>query len=285
MPLQELIRPHTQQLTTLARVKSDMRITVTKYDTVLTDLIADASSTLIKEIGYPLFRAKVRESLVGEGHSELMLSRTPVAYVESVAVDGEVVPSDQFTVEPDIGLAIHETAWPNTKHIGAWITPFELPDAGRFKVAVEYWGGALGPDDNVVASGMAVDGVGKEFVFTDPPLVVPGDVIEAIGFGEPDNNGQFTVVSRSETGITVSADLVTEAAAPGAAQLLVRNLSRALERLCIDTVRAWFKGLDRDPNITSERIGDWSATYASGEQAHELPPNVFKSLDRWRRIV
>lgn len=64
---------------------------------------------------------------------------------------------------------------------------------------------------------------------------------------------------------------------PGASDIL---LPGDLEQLCIDLVSSWYKGSDRDPNIKSERIGDYSATYGEGQ----VPERIVRDLQRdWRR--
>lgn len=287
MSVLELVAPQTQTLTSLARVKAEMGIKTTEQDERLSDLILEASALIVREIGYPVWRARVQERVTGYGRSELMLSRTPIVRVESVAVEGVPVPSTDYQVDANVGVLLHRTQWGYTRHVGLNIDPYERPDEGQREIVVDYWGGYLGPDDDVPASGIAVSGSADRYQVTNAPLVVEGDKVQAVGFGQAANNGRFVVTARSETGISVDHDLVDEAAAPANARLKVRNLDPGLERLCVQTVKAWLVGSDRDPSVTSERIGDWSASYgtANADLAHELPPGVVKALNRYLRTA
>ena len=287
--IRTVVRPRSRALTTLARLWSEFHITTADAarDTLIASLILEASDLIMKEVGYEFFRARLTESLTGSGRSELLLSRTPVAQVESVIVDGVEVDASLYQVDPDLGVAFHSTAWPNTKHIGVAITAFERPDEGEHVVIVDYWAGVFGPDEDINASGLAVFGGSDSFAVDDPPLLVPGDVIETTGFAEADNNGMFPVLRRTASGIEVGGDLVTEVAAPATARIKVRSLDRTFERLCVQTVKAWFIGSDSNPAVTAEKIGDWSVRYGADNDGsmHELPPGVISALDRYRRFV
>lgn len=285
--LTELVRPKSSLLTSLARVKAELKMDTSANDATLRTYITEASDTIMRELGYKVPRAQVRETVVGEGRSELLLSRTPVAKIDSVTIDGVLVDPELYSVEPEPGILLHKHGWENTHHFGAWIDRYERTDLGRFDISIDYWGGALMPADDVLASGISVvsDEEGGSFVFPNPPLLVEGDVIEAAGFDDEENNGQFTVVSRDADKIVVASDLADEAIAPAGATITVRTLPPGLERLAVDTVKAWWLGRTRDPNVTSERIGDWSATWKDGAEYGVLPASVCKSLERYQRIA
>jgi hypothetical protein len=287
----ELVAPKTKTLASLARMKAELGLTDVNADRddYISTLILEASAMIVKEIGYPVWRARVRETLVGEGRSELMLTRTPIVKIMSVSIDDEVVLPEEYQMDQNVGVLFHNEAWQNTRHFGHWVSAEERPDEGRHKYVIDYWAGVFGPDDDINASGIGVDGTNEKYLTQAPPLLVEGDIIESIHFGESSNNGQFIVVTRSETGITVEENLSDEIAAPSNARIRVRNLDRALERLCVQAVKSWFiSGSEHDPAVTSEKIGDWAASYGAStntELTHDLPPGVLKSLERWRRIV
>ena len=55
-----------------------------------------------------------------------------------------------------------------------------------------------------------------------------------------------------------------------------------VEQACIDTVRTWYAARTRDLSKTSERLGDWSATYGESQ----VPDPVRKDLElNWRRML
>ncbi len=59
-----------------------------------------------------------------------------------------------------------------------------------------------------------------------------------------------------------------------------RTLPAVLERACIETVKAWYAGRDRDPSLNGESAGGYHASYAP---ARGLPDNVRDLLLPWRR--
>lgn len=290
MPLTQTVRPHTRALTTLARIWSEFKITTAdeQRDAHINELILEASDMIMKEIGRDeLFRARITETVVGAGRAELLLTRTPIAKIESVTIDDTPIDLELVTFDPNVGLALHDTAWPNTRHFGSAVTRFERPDEGAHRIAVDYWAGVFGPAEDIQASGISVFGGSESFAVDDPPLLVAGDVIETVGFTNAANNGQFVVTARTASGIEVDGDLATETA-PASARIKVRTLDRALERACVQTIKSWILGVEHDPNVTSERIGDWAATYAgsnANEIVHEIPASVLKVLDKFRRYV
>jgi len=59
-----------------------------------------------------------------------------------------------------------------------------------------------------------------------------------------------------------------------------RTLPAVLERACIETVKAWYAGRDRDPSLSGESAGGYHASYAP---AKGVPDNVRDLLLPWRR--
>ena len=286
-PITELVPPQTQTLTSLARVKRELRIAVTDTDNdvLLRELILEASAAIVKVIGYAVLRAHIREHVVGWGRSELMLTRTPIAQIDSVVIDGTTVDPDNYAIAASIGVLLHDTIWENTRHQGLFIDPFESPMEGKHSHVVDYWAGVFGPDDDVATpSGISVDGTLERFDLPNPPLLVSGELVVTAGFTSPANNGAFVVQSRDDAGVAIIGDLTTETA-PAAPTMTVRTLDRGLERLVVQTVKAWFFSSRHDPSITSEKIGEWSASYGSGVEVGEIPQLVMNSLNKWCRIV
>lgn len=59
-----------------------------------------------------------------------------------------------------------------------------------------------------------------------------------------------------------------------------RTLPAVLERACIETVKAWYAGRDRDPSLSGESAGGYHASYAP---AKGLPDIARDLLLPWRR--
>jgi hypothetical protein len=59
-----------------------------------------------------------------------------------------------------------------------------------------------------------------------------------------------------------------------------------------DALQHWASSRGRDTGVTSERIGDWSATYGSREataldteSSTLLPRAILNGLKRWERVA
>jgi hypothetical protein len=70
-----------------------------------------------------------------------------------------------------------------------------------------------------------------------------------------------------------------------------RTLPPDLERGCLETVKALFHALGRDPNVTSEQLGDYSVGFAGTNAAIGrgaggiIPDNVLPLIDAYQRLV
>ncbi len=59
------------------------------------------------------------------------------------------------------------------------------------------------------------------------------------------------------------------------------NLPADIQRACIDLVKVRYAERSRDPSITSERLGDWQASYSTDS----ITPQVVQILAPWRRAI
>jgi len=59
-----------------------------------------------------------------------------------------------------------------------------------------------------------------------------------------------------------------------------RTLPAVLERACIETVKAWYAGRDRDPSLSGESAGGYHASYTAMKG---LPDAARDLLSPWRR--
>lgn len=293
--IEVLTPPRTVNLTTLARLKADLRIPDTDVDAArdewLEDKIEEASRAISEELDRPLTRQRVRERFSGGGRTSLTLELTPVVWLESLAHDdtgAESLTDGRLRViNPDAGIVWREEGWEDDSPWQVGLTVDPLPQQGDMPWESRYWGGWLTADDDVLASGIdVVDGWYRLPTGVAAPYLVSGELVVARGFATPGNNGRFRVLAREADGVLVDAALTNEDGGPDT-ELRVRNAPSQLERLVFDTIRAWMYGRLRDPSISSERLGDWSASYGGGDTGADtsaaLPPNVLRGLDRWRR--
>ena len=173
-------------LTTLERVKAELRLAGTADDEFLIGLIGDASDALARWAGRSFQRARAEDGLAGYGGRFLSLPRTPVRLIFAIK---RVVPGGADQTLP--------------------ATSYQLLDAGL---------GTL----------VRFDGV---WDWTADATA-----------------GGWTL--------------------PGAAD---RDLPAAIERACLETVKAaWFARL-RDPNLTSESADDLYQGSWRQDNPHFLP--------------
>lgn len=294
----------TTVFTTLAHVKSELSLTDTNEsrDEVLSRMIEDASSAIVSYCDREFARATVTEKLEGYDRTLLMLNRTPLIDVSQVRYRGTAVtPASGYDSslgwsihDPDAGFLFRPALFTSTQPRQTWIETEIVPMAGRQDWHVDYTGGYLMPGDNLVASGvMSAAAADNSFNLPEDddlyfPIIVAGEVVRTAGFTEASNNGKHVVVSRSRTKLIVASALVDEPAS-GFHRLTCQTLPADLERRCLDTIKNWFLWVKRDMSITSESLGDWSASYASAPflaaDNFGLPPMVAAGLQKWARVV
>lgn len=275
---------------TLARVQRDLPSADTE---TLTDLIAEASDAIVAFCDREFARMVVTEELPGDNRDVILLSRTPIAAVTAVREkDTTINPSGYRIYDPNVGqLQMTERVFLDTRPVIPWITAeVDVSRPGALDYAIDYSGGYLMPDDDLLNATIDADASDNAFVGTDMPLLASGDSIVVAGFTNSANNGRHRVVSRSATRIGVGSTLVTESGT--AISFTCSTLPRDLQRACLDTVVTWFQTTGRDGTVVSEKIGDWSATYrgaanndGSNEDTSGLPPLVAQRLRKWRRMA
>lgn len=287
--------PRSRNLTTVARVKSSMRLTSSAQDERIAELIAEASDAIVAYCGREFARASVSEGLEGSGRTVLMLSRTPIVSVSGARLDDVVIPVASYRVsDPEAGFLFRTVGWEqrNAQTPGVEYNDANMP--GEPIWAVDYLGGYLTPDDNVTYSGsLSAQASDQSFNLSSDafPLVAPGDFVVVTGFAEAVNNGRHRVVSRSLTKVIVTSALV-DATASGVHGFACNTLPTDITRYATQEVVNRYKSEDRDDSLTAERIGDWQGTYrdvakipgASDIGSLGLSPKVSEGLRPWVRI-
>lgn len=257
------------------------------------DLVKEVSSDIESFIGYRLVRERVRETVDGDGTRTLFLTRTPVAALEASRFESSTV-SDVSVVEPGSGELYRQDRFTSTQPLDIWVRPSVGAPPGEPTWEFDYWGGYLTRDDDTRASGTAVAHASEqEFELTSGtwPYLVSGDIVDVAGFSNDANNGRMEVLARvSPTRLRVAAALVGEVNS-GVATFEARNLPGELERAVLDEIKTRHLSRSRASDITSERIGDWSASY--GGTAAQATQDTYgfadrrtaDKLNRWRRAT
>jgi len=294
-----LTQPSSTDLTTLAKVKQDLGITNTTSDALLSDLISQISDEIVRFTQRSFAKSIFRETLAGFGGRNLVLKKTPVLAVSQILLDDGPI-TDSRIEDPDAGILQRDLGWVWTagsilgsslgfrRHgltqtlVGFVPANSELP---RFQV--DYTAGYSLPGDDIVAV-VTVSVLAADNSFNDSasgfPVLAAGDLIRVSGFANAANNGTFTVATFTASKITVvETTLVDEGAGP-TVSFLVRSLPGDLERNTIELVKSSFLSAQRDPTITSKKVGDLSIGYGSSVGS-QFPPRVMASLTKWIRVV
>lgn len=286
--------PHSTAFTTLARVKRELGIAPdeTAKDELLTDLIEESSAAIIAYCGQPFVRQTVIERQVGFGRTVQVLSVTPVppGGLDTVLFN-DVPVSGCFVSQPNAGFVFNPNRFMDTRPRQLWIEidPAIMPGYPDYQF--HYTGGYLLPgDDLVVPSGAAtVDAAGGYFELASGefPILVSGETVVTAGFAAAENNGRHRVLGRTQTRLYVASTLADEASIVETT-FAVRTLPRDLEAAAVGEVKARFYQSQRDTSLTSERLGDWSATYGgkdtSGQETGGLSPATAGRLTTYVRL-
>lgn len=157
---------NNKALTTLVRVKSELGITATTYDTLLTSKISEASSDIEGHCGRIFRKETLTQHFWGQSSrvGALVLGRYPVVSVSSVTVDGEVLDEDDYRLDSagllyrlsdgtDVGWSIGKSA--EVVFVAGYVMPAEanpdLPpalEAACVDLVSSYWS-SRGRDPNV----------------------------------------------------------------------------------------------------------------------------------------
>jgi hypothetical protein len=283
--------PRHTNLTTLQRARVELQKCIGVEDDWILQAIEDASRAVMEELDRPLLRSRVSQRFSGNGDTTAMLDLTPVASLESVEgsswigglldlTTGQVRITDALA-----GFLWREQGWPDDTPWGLDITADRSAYQGVMPWTATYLGGYLVADDDFAANGVVVaeNGTFTMPVGVPPPLLAAGDVVKLSGFVGAKNVGRFVVVSASDTGFVLAGTFTAETAVNGS-RVEVRTLPASIERAVFDTLHSWWNRRGRDQSVTSERIGDWSATYSNkGTADMTLPESATKGLAKFKR--
>ena len=181
-------------LTTLARVKLELDITVSTYDAILQDKIDEASDDIEASLGFRVARETAVETFWHEQYDVnppvLLLDRTPVASIASVVVDDIALDASRYRLDPKTGelFALNSQGWP-------WVWLFHK------SVVVTYDGGYILPDESNSTLPKGIEGACIDLVSSfwaakgrDPTVKsfeIPGVVLEQYWVGAVGEEGEL----------------------------------------------------------------------------------------------
>lgn len=315
-------QPRTTDLTLLATVKTELGLTDTSDDIFIgggpgnPGLIKQATGAVLKYIDRRLARMEIYEGVTTYDRSVIVTNEMPLVSVVAITQTSQDVDATPtiydadlyFVSDAEAGFIYNQNGWTTTEifGFGAWFSSSiekQPVQANPGIFFADYISGYLLPGDDVIpATGsgapyafMASDNSINSSGGVQFPILVPGDVIMISGATSPANSGQFLVVSATPTKVilgglvsgvlTAGSNVVTEAAPANGFGFAVRNLPNEIERACIETLKGWYFGRDRDWTTKLERIGGtragaWQAEY---DPAAALPPQAVNLLTPYRR--
>lgn len=165
----------SQQLTTLAAVKTELKVSGTADDDWLSEVIDRASATIRRWCGRTFALETVRETFRLSALTEtLSLSRWPVVSIVSVSETGNTLTSGDYETDDDVGFVYRLTGsdnrrhWPAGKIVVDYSAGYILPGAA----------GATLPEDVERATMLLVKA--EWFARTRDPLV-KSEGIDGVG--------------------------------------------------------------------------------------------------------
>ena len=241
--------PNSTSLTTVARVKDELGISESTYDTLLGRLVEESSSMIYRAIGRELYRAQWVETLMGNGRTEMLLSRFPVMSLEAVSyLDSAQTLADFSISGRDKGSIYVASGFSTSNKPTEW--------------EITYTAGFFLPGDTQTLS--TISATASDDSYNDSatsflPLVRAGDPFRASSFTDASNNGLKTVKDGSTpttAKIEIEGALVDEV--DGSARTLdfehpdIAGFSRVATQLVGDLYRR----RAADKSLKSLTVGD-----------------------------
>jgi len=109
--IEVLVPPISTKLTKLETVKAELGITDNSQDTLLDNLIEQASSFIKNYCDREFGRATYRELVPSYGNQYLVLSQTPIHSVEYVKLYDTTISNEEYTVINDKGFIYRKYGW------------------------------------------------------------------------------------------------------------------------------------------------------------------------------
>lgn len=249
------------RLTTVTRVKSELGVTSTSYDSLLGDIVDRASAAVESYCHRTFAREVVSETTPGFGGIHLQVTRTPLISVSSITQNSNTVDSTGYSIaDANKGWIYRRDGWDWTAQVHeglhatwAWMDhgfPLARTEEPQFTVA--YTGGYIMPEENVTSTAISAASADNSFNSTGalfPSLLKAGDVVEASGFTAAANNKRFKVTGTPTTSKVIVDGTLTTAATGTSVTLKFQTLPTDVEKAAIETAKAYY--------LQRKDSGDW----------------------------
>lgn len=264
MSLRVLVASSTAKLMSLADVKLRLGITDSSQDTVLGQIIDDASSAIATYLGRDLARQRYLETVAGTGRVRLLLSRYPLDRDSITLTIDDLADTDWSVEDAETGRLWRDSGWP----AGIWA----IGEEPERSTAVTYKAGYVLPDQIVAWSTLLVVVAGSwvrpTVTATAPPLLMECTTAGTMAAGEP-------------TWPIVAGGTVTSGTAVFTARD-AKELPHHLRDIAWLLVYAKYRDLFRAPGVASLSGDGFSASFFATHTETAMPPNVESALESWR---
>lgn len=261
MALRTLTAASTSALITLAAVKLRLGITDSSQDTLLNQIIAAASKSIVSFLGRDLVRQRYQESAPGHCRAVLQLSRFPVD-ADSVTAEVDATAVTNFSIDDaEIGHLFRACGWPSSSSADS-----------RNNVVVAYKAGYLVPDQ-------VIDHPTAATALTLGAWVRPANPSLSPYLFEVTTAG--TSATSAPTWPIVAGGTVLS----GTAVLTARDaleLPSDLVDCAWLVVASMYASVDRLPGTSSIEADGFSEAFFATQTETSLPVNVERTLERWR---
>lgn len=259
--------PASSSLISLSQVKLYLSVTDTANDTLYTQLITDASSSMIDFIGVHPGRQRYLESTYGTGSVRRYLSRLPVEPgTLSITLDGEALtegttdPTQWSLEEASTGMVYRESGWPYSSSY-------------TLNLTYTYYAGFLLPDQIADWQGSTVKGVGAWV----RPLPSSTPSLYRFECTTPGTTGTSQPVWPTTIGGTVIDGTVvwTARAAP--------ELPPVVSQWCFAEFLRLLNARNSTPGLASRTVEGVSESYFATQTTGPLAPTVMNGLSGFRK--
>jgi hypothetical protein len=134
-------------LTTYAKASARLAGAMAGDQTLIEDLINEASGSIARRVGRQLHRASVVEKLRPNGLPRLILRETPLVSITSIVLDGETIGATTYAIEDaDLGF-VHLDEPPSCNDLLLYgsIAQDMVPGSGKRSLVVTYVAGYVAP--------------------------------------------------------------------------------------------------------------------------------------------
>lgn len=274
----------------------------TSDDSLLGELIDQASDAIVAYCRRPFAREVYSERLPGYGGIRLQLARTPVVAVSSVLDQDDNIITDYSIDDATRGWLYRRPGWAWAVQAyaglgaGGRFMDFgaPLPNQEEPHYTVAYTAGYVMPAANRIdattLSAAAADNSFNDSANLFASALRAGDTIEASGFTAAANNGRFTVVSAAAGKIVVSGGTLVDEAAGSARTLKLQNLPKDVEKACVEAVKAWYFERAQSANVVEKQVGSLRIRNSEGGSTvftvfNPLPAVCVGLLQPWVRAA